>query len=38
MENKQNIDKMYRKIAAEIEISETEAQNAKKAMKQLEDF
>ena len=31
MENKQNIDKMYRKIAAEIEISETEAQNAKKS-------
>ena len=31
MENKQNIDKMYRKIAAEIEISETEAENAKKS-------
>lgn len=34
MENKQNIDRMYRKIAAEIEISEAQADKAKKVMKQ----
>ncbi len=31
MENKQNIDAMYRKIAAEIEISETQAEKAKES-------
>ena len=31
MENKQNIDKMYRKIAAEIEISEVQAEKAKES-------
>ena len=31
MENKLNIDAMYRKIAAEIEISETQAEKAKES-------
>lgn len=31
MKNKQNIDAMYRKIAAEIEISETQAEKAKES-------
>jgi hypothetical protein len=38
MENKHNIDRMYRKIAEEIEISETEADNAKKSYEAVGKF
>lgn len=32
MENKQNIDRMYRKIAAEIEISEGTSRQSKRKL------
>lgn len=38
MENKQNIDRMYRKIAAEIEISSTEAEKAKESYEAVGKF
>lgn len=38
MENKQNIDRMYRKIAAEIEISEAQADKAKESYEAVGKF
>lgn len=38
MENKQNIDRMYRKIAAEIEISEVQADKAKESYEAVGKF
>ena len=38
MENKQNIDRMYRKIAAQIEISETQADKAKESYEAVGKF
>lgn len=38
MENKQNIDRMYRKIAAEIEISEAQADKAKESYEEVGKF